>query len=78
MANEFRGEYSIEGAGPDSSVVSFRIPEREIEDDATEDDLREVFEQSMQHHFELNIYPYEENLSEFITWARGTIEARKA
>lgn len=72
MKNRFDATYTVENAG------SFWIDESDIDDDATEDDLRNVFQEAADYDLRINGSAYPNGESEFIEWARGVIEARKS
>lgn len=55
----------------------FSIHACDLEEDMSDEDLVNFFEEGMQDHFELNVFPEEHNRDEFIDWARQQLASRK-
>jgi hypothetical protein len=54
----------------------FSIDASNLEEDMDDSDLRELFEDSMQGHFEQNVFPESENKEAFVEWARSQLSSR--
>jgi hypothetical protein len=71
MSNSFMGRYEVDdGYVGGSRPQSFEIKDWEIDEDMTEEELREIYRDEMQNHFEQNIFPGGNNEDEFIEWAK--------
>ena len=68
---KFKVTYSAcDGYVGKSRPIHFNISTGELDEDMTDDDLVELFEQSMQDHFEHNVFPESEDCNAFVSWAR--------
>ena len=72
--HQFVGTYQVDdGYAGGSRPRNFVIDEYEIEDDMTEDDLRNLFIECAQSDFEHNISFCCQNEDEFVEWAKDKI-----
>jgi len=62
----------VGGARP----LYFRIQAEDLEEDMDDNDLAELFEESMQDHFEANVSPQSSDCVAFVDWARQEINNR--
>ena len=78
---EYKATYEVaDGYVGKSRPQHFRIQESEIEDDMTEDDLKELYMDEMQESFQVSISPeaIEGDVERFIEWANEVIDGRTA
>jgi len=57
--------------------VRFHVPADDIYPEMDESDLRQMFDEMMQDHFEMNICPYAVNEDDFVEWGLEVIENMK-
>ncbi len=75
---KFKAIYDVsDGYVGKSRPKYFTIAEGELDNDMTEDELRELFQQSMQNNFEQDITPYQQNEDEFVEWAKNILAKDK-
>ena len=80
MSNRrFPGRYELEdGYVGGSRTQRFSVGEDELDDDMTENDLRTLFYNMAEEHMHQNIGIAGLNEDEFVEWAQGILNARKA
>jgi hypothetical protein len=54
----------------------FSISVGDLEEDMDENDLIDLFEQSMQDHFEQHVHPESMDCDAFVLWARQQLQIR--
>lgn len=79
MTNDFfRATYSAaDGYIGKSRPLYFRIATTELEEDMTDEDLADLFEESMQDHFDQNVHPESDDRQVFVEWARMRLQERE-
>jgi hypothetical protein len=79
--NAFEAQYQVEdGYVTGERPQTFQINPEDLEDDASDDALREFYDNEIREHF-LNsgkIYPSPRREDKFIDWAKAKIAERKA
>lgn len=77
---KFRATYEVaDGYAGQAAPQYFSISSDEIDDDMSDDDIREIFYDLMQNHFECFISPEatEEHIDDFVRWAKEQIANRE-
>jgi len=79
--NTFEAQYQVEdGYVTGQRPQTFQISAEDLEDDPSDDALREFYDNEIREHF-LNsekIYPSSRREGEFVAWAKAQIAERKA
>lgn len=79
MSETFRGMYEIiDGYSGKSRPQYVNVPAGDLEEGMDDDQLLDYYYTFIDLHFEQNISPEARRVSEFITWAKEQIAARKA
>jgi hypothetical protein len=73
---EFRVSYGVDDGYIGSGKQSFTIRGSDIEEDMSEDALKDLFWDMIQEDFEQNVHPVSYQEDEFIKWAKGIISSR--
>jgi hypothetical protein len=79
--NAFEAQYQVEdGYVAGERLQTFEIYAEDLEDDASDDALREFYNNQISADFENNekIYPSSRREDKFIAWAKAQIAERKA
>ncbi len=78
MDDKFTIKYSVaDGYVGKDRPHSFTFPANYLNGDETDDQLVSLYEQSVNDHFEQNIFPEGSNCEEFVRWARERLDAAK-
>jgi hypothetical protein len=79
--NAFEAQYQVEdGYVTGERPQTFQIYAEDLEDDASDDALREFYDNEISAHFKDNhkIYPSSRREDKFVAWAKAQIAERKA
>jgi len=74
--NTFEAEYQVEdGYANGARPQTFKIYVENLEDDASDDALREFYDNEVDENFKNNekIYPSPRKLDQFVAWAKAKI-----
>ncbi len=66
----FKVNYEVDDGYVGNRPHKFTIDEDAIETEATEEELRELYDELVYEDFQQRITPYGENVEEFIAWAK--------
>jgi hypothetical protein len=73
----FKAAYSVaDGYVGKERPLYFSISAGELEEDMDDEDLVDLFEDSMQAHFEQSVHPESSDRDAFIVWARHQLSNR--
>jgi hypothetical protein len=78
--NTFEAQYQVEdGYVTGARPQRFKIHVEDLENDASDDALREFYDNEVDEHFKNNekIYPSSEKVDQFVAWAKAQIAHRK-
>lgn len=75
--SEFQASYSIDDGYAGNRRHNFKLSSNEFDEFTTDEELKEIFNEIMQEHFEQNVYPIANNLDEYLDWAKKQIEEMK-
>ena len=71
---KFKCDYEADdGYCGGSRPQHFSITDGELDEDMDEEQLEQLFDDSMQEAFTQKVTPYAKNKSEFVEWAKGVI-----
>ena len=75
--SHFKATYTAaDGYVGKARPLYFSIYSGELEEDMDENDLIDLFENSMQDHFEQTVYPHSSDCDSFVAWARQQLNNR--
>ena len=75
--NCFKATYqAADGYVGGARPLYFRIQAEDLEEDMDDEDLTELFHESMQDHFESTVSPESSDCDAFVTWARQQLDSR--
>jgi hypothetical protein len=75
--SRFKVNYSAaDGYVGKARPLYFSISAGELEEDMDDEDLVDLFEDSMQAHFEQSVHPESSDRDAFIEWARQQLSSR--
>ncbi len=77
MTEKFQARYEVaDGYVGKSRPLYVSISADDLYEDMTDEDIKEVYEENIDSHFEQNVRPEGENEEEFLTWAKETIKQK--
>jgi hypothetical protein len=75
--SHFKATYQVaDGYVGKARPLYFSVSSGELEDDMGDDDLVNLFEDSMQSHFEQAVAPASDDCDAFVAWARQQLSSR--
>ena len=77
MSDKFKARYQVnDGYSGKSRPQHFEIDSSCIEDDMDDEQLINLYYESIQQHYDEHISPGAERIDEFVAWARDNINKR--